>query len=497
MGSQDAQDSSLEKESWPSPVADLAERYRSEKAHSLHVTRLALGIFDRVASHLGLEAQDRSLLEIASLIHDIGYADHPANHAAHGADIALKEPIASITNAQRRCLAAILLLDSRKYEKGLDHPMMGTLKCRERAMRIAALLRVADGLDHGRLQDAQIASVRKIYGKLRLTVRTFYRGNIERAQEKADLWERVFRLPVDVVAAEDTDDTDPLFRLVSSSLPLVENARRILQLEYRGIADNRQAALDSDDPEGIHDRRVSIRRFRAGLRLVKDAIPAKAFCPINEGLRVLRDDLGAIRDRDVWLAFLSEKGKQDGAEFAEFTATQQPGEGERRRLIKDRLSDRAYSALSRRIEYLLRTELPRHQPDVRRSFEQTAARRVQRLLRQIARTPQPASPEATEDIHEMRRLFRRARYWADFSAPVLGKPVVRLERRLRRTAGMLGDMHDRAVFLDRLSGGPVDAPAALKEATQAEHLSLWVDFVQYWPKLRKELKRCAKALREA
>ncbi len=364
--------------------------------------------------------------------------------------------------------------------------MMSKLRCREKAMKIAAFLRVADGLDHGRLQDAEIVSVRKIYGKLRLTVRTFYKGNIERAQEKADLWQRAFRLPLDIVQEESTEPIDPMARLVSNSLPLLENARRILQFEYRGIADNRQKALSSDDPEGIHELRVSIRRFRACLRLFKDWIPSRSFCPLNEGLRALADDLSAIRDEDVWLDYLREKAEEaeaaPDADIREFLASQQRVEGERGKQISARLSDPTFFALARRIEYFLRTELPRHTPKTEHPFREIASRELRRLLRLIARSPEPAGADATEEIHEMRRLFRRARYWAEFSAPVLGKPVIRLARRLRKIAGILGNLHDRAVFLDRLASGPVDAPVALKQTTGAQHLQLWEEFVEYRPR---------------
>ena len=62
-------------------VVALAERCQYDEAHARHVAALALSLFDQTAARHGLKARERSLLEYAALLHDIGHhISYPGHH---------------------------------------------------------------------------------------------------------------------------------------------------------------------------------------------------------------------------------------------------------------------------------------------------------------------------------------------------------------------------------------------------------------------------------
>jgi CHAD domain-containing protein len=56
------------------------------------------------------------------------------------------------------------------------------------------------------------------------------------------------------------------------------------------------------------------------------------------------------------------------------------------------------------------------------------------------------------EMHAIRNRCKRIRYWAEFAAPVLGRSIDRLSLRARRVTAALGDVHDRDLQLELLSG---------------------------------------------
>jgi exopolyphosphatase/guanosine-5'-triphosphate,3'-diphosphate pyrophosphatase len=55
-------------------VLDFARRHTWDEAHARQVTTLALSLFDQTSALHGLGPAERGLLEVAGLLHDVGYA---------------------------------------------------------------------------------------------------------------------------------------------------------------------------------------------------------------------------------------------------------------------------------------------------------------------------------------------------------------------------------------------------------------------------------------
>ena len=62
-----------------------------------------------------------------------------------------------------------------------------------------------------------------------------------------------------------------------------------------------QNAVASSDPEGVHQMRVGLRRFRAALSLFGEFIGQPDAKHIKSELKWLTEQLGAARDLDVLL----------------------------------------------------------------------------------------------------------------------------------------------------------------------------------------------------
>lgn len=474
-------------------IDDLCAKHGNDEAHSRHVTALALALFDALGAELGMAPSDRRLLEAACRLHDIGFRKDPGGHPRTGAQIVMREGLRGFSDAGRRLVAAAILLHPRDYHPALRHPYVARLRDPGRALRLGAFLRVADALDHSHLQDATIKAVDLTGRTVRVLVASgWYAGNAAWADTKADLWRE--RLPLGIqFTAAGPERARPLFRgVVREEDTVLGAARRILYSQCRVMADCRSGALASDDPACVHDLRVAIRRFRMALRFFRPHLPAAPARRLNERVSRLADRLGPIRDAQVWMEFLDAPARERFAAdpaWRAYRARQDAVQRRLLRLLRQILSSAECSALMRAIIRFLRIQVPdreRRAPPL--PFAPHAARRVRRLYARILDERHLTPETPGEEFHRLRRLVRRARYWAEFAAPALGGHVQRLALRLKAVADALGDIHDMDVHLRRLAR-QTSAPvlrARLKGNVAELRQSFWHDYDRAWQNLREK-----------
>lgn len=182
-------------------LLDFARRCRFDRKHSLHVTKLALSIFDQLAAKLGLSEDDRPLLEAAGILHDVGYYIAYDKHHKHSYHLISYASLPGFTRREQEIVASIA-----RYHRGAlpraRHDGAARLSPEDRrtVARLGAILRLADGLDRGRSQ--RVAAVEATLGSkgLRLTASgdTDLRVEVYGARMKGDLFEKEFGVPVDV-----------------------------------------------------------------------------------------------------------------------------------------------------------------------------------------------------------------------------------------------------------------------------------------------------------
>jgi len=170
----------------------------TEPDHVLHVARLALLLFEQLQQLHELGPTDRALLEAAACLHDIGWAVTPGGKEHHKASARLIRERAwkSLEPGE----VAVLALVARYHRQSLPDPehksfMRLAPDDRSRVDRLAALLRMADGLDRRHRQYVVDLSARIEADSVNIHLRTreFADREIAAAARKSDLAELVFR----------------------------------------------------------------------------------------------------------------------------------------------------------------------------------------------------------------------------------------------------------------------------------------------------------------
>jgi exopolyphosphatase/guanosine-5'-triphosphate,3'-diphosphate pyrophosphatase len=136
-----------------SAVLGLARRCNWAEAHARQVARLSLQLFDGTAELHGLGDRDRELLEFAALLHDIGEHVASSGHHKHGAYLVRNGQLRGFAPDEVELLAAVVRWHRRGEPRVSDEFPLLDVPAVERVRALAAILRVADGLDRSRNQN--------------------------------------------------------------------------------------------------------------------------------------------------------------------------------------------------------------------------------------------------------------------------------------------------------------------------------------------------------
>jgi exopolyphosphatase/guanosine-5'-triphosphate,3'-diphosphate pyrophosphatase len=126
----------------------LARRLGALDLHAQQTARIALRLFDGLVGLHGLDPEDREILEYAALLHDAGYWIGADRHHKHAFYLIRNGPLEGFTREEVRLIGLVA-----RYHRGAlpraRHEEMKKLpeRTRHRVRSLAALLRIADGLD--------------------------------------------------------------------------------------------------------------------------------------------------------------------------------------------------------------------------------------------------------------------------------------------------------------------------------------------------------------
>jgi len=126
----------------------LGKKYKYEESHAACVTALSLKLFDFLKEDHGLGPRERLLLEVAAILHDIGFYISSASHHKHSAYLVDAAEIFGLRKADKDIVSNVIRYHRRSPPKPTHVPYM-SLPRLERSIvsKLAAILRVADSLD--------------------------------------------------------------------------------------------------------------------------------------------------------------------------------------------------------------------------------------------------------------------------------------------------------------------------------------------------------------
>ncbi|HOW57032.1 MAG TPA: HD domain-containing protein [Smithellaceae bacterium] len=176
-------------------LAKAARRHDTDPDHSRQVTALALLLFDELYPLHGYDAEERFLLEVAGLLHDIGWSKVVSGrHHKISRDIINDLAIPGINLLDRFTCALVARYHTKSLPDRTKHRQFASLVPERQNLVewLAGILRVADGLDCN--HRSLITGLRCAIKKEELIINLFAEGDcrvqIKRASEKQTLLEK-------------------------------------------------------------------------------------------------------------------------------------------------------------------------------------------------------------------------------------------------------------------------------------------------------------------
>jgi CHAD domain-containing protein len=263
--------------------------------------------------------------------------------------------------------------------------------------------------------------------------------------------------------------------------------------------------LRTEQPDAVHQLRVSARRLRSTLAAFRAVLDRDATAPIREELAWFGGQLSDARDDEVALAHLRNLVAAQPEELVlgpvaariQQTAIRAARQGLDQAL--DTLSEPRYRKLLDAL-YDLLDEPPftDHAGDPARPVLRKALRRsVQRLRRHMATARQAPDSERQHALHNVRKAAKRVRYAAEIGTGEL-EPAKSLLTAAKRMQKGLGELQDSVVTREHCRRFGITAFAAgentftygrLNALEEARAQAGERDFWEKEPGLRRVLKR--------
>jgi exopolyphosphatase/guanosine-5'-triphosphate,3'-diphosphate pyrophosphatase len=197
LGGASADDPALREEA----IERLAAACSGELEHGRKVAALAGRIFEQLAEPLDLPTGDRLLLECAARLQDVGYVINYDQHHKHSYHLIRNSRLPGV-----RAHDLELIANVARYHRGAHpkrkHENLARLSTEDqrRVQRLAAILRLAGGLDRSRSQQVRDVRAQVIDGRVVIEAVADVEPQVDLwgAERRTDLFEKVFGMPAEI-----------------------------------------------------------------------------------------------------------------------------------------------------------------------------------------------------------------------------------------------------------------------------------------------------------
>lgn len=490
-----------------------------------HRRELALALFDGTQPTHQMGENHRRLLEVAALMQYLSESGGTDRPAKAGRLSILSNPMAELEPGDQTIVDAILEHQKggrKRYSKPQIDGMIGETGME--ALGLAALLRIAGGLDDSGSQTTEILSIQSQPEELQIRIAGPEAGKDARAaRKKGNLWTAITGQAVRIWterSGRESQVSEALDFLLAKGTPgveaidsLAEAGRKVMGYHFAAMIRHEDGTRRGEDIEELHDMRVATRRMRAAFEVFAGGFETKAIKPHLKGLRATGRALGNVRDLDVFM----EKARRYLATLPEaersgldplLSGWEQDREESRDAMLRH-LDGADYAAFKRK--YLSFLTAP---GEGALEAGPTTPHLVRDVLPVLVYTRLgavrafgPVLESATiEQLHALRIEFKKLRYTLEYFREVLGGEAKALIEEIKLLQDHLGDLNDADVackilrdFLDDWENRqlmiPIDErddpePIVAYLATRhAERHRLMVTFREVWARFdRPEIR---------
>jgi exopolyphosphatase/guanosine-5'-triphosphate,3'-diphosphate pyrophosphatase len=180
-------------------VMHIAENFRVEKEHSKHVTELALKIFDLTKKLHKLSQQEREYLEAAAILHEVGAFVAHSQHHRHSYYLIRNAEMLGFTENEKEIIANVARYHRKSHPKTKHVDFVKLTEDDQKTVRkLAAILRVADGLDRSHTSSISVKDITAVIEDKTVTFTISGEGGSDLALEiwgaesKKQLFEEVY-----------------------------------------------------------------------------------------------------------------------------------------------------------------------------------------------------------------------------------------------------------------------------------------------------------------
>jgi CHAD domain-containing protein len=224
--------------------------------------------------------------------------------------------------------------------------------------------------------------------------------------------------------------------------PVARHVRAAIHAQTLAMLHYEPGTRTGEDPENLHQMRVSLRRLRAVLKSAPESVPGCV--TLRAELGWLGAALGPVRDLDVLIDRLRAESDDFPADERAVAASLLDGLVAERLIARARLTEALnsprYRTLLGHLAAAANSEVDETVPqpellDLVRAPYRKLRRAVQAL---------PAEPP-DEQLHRLRILGKRLRYAAELVKPIAGKQLKELVRASKELQEVLGEHQDACV----------------------------------------------------
>jgi len=514
----------------PVSLAELRQRYPSNLRQAEHRRDLALELFDALQSIHHLPGDLRRLLEVAALLQYLTENQEDDTSTKSGYLFILSNPLTDLTEPETKLVETTLasLHGKVTYPRSPDKRDQILSPAEHEALTLAALLRIARGLDASQTQTTVISSIEIKPEQITLRIKgPQVKIDARKAGKSSKLWTRLYgqKIYLQVTYQIEPDQNKRLEGLIRRTTPgiepgdaLAEAGRKVMGYHFGQMILHEDGTRLGEDIEELHDMRVATRRMRAAFEVFGDAFDRKPLKIHLKGLRATGRALGRVRDLDVFMEkaqhYLDTLPQEQHNGLEPLLNLWKEERHTDRAEMLEYLNSEDYATFKRKFLTFVSTPgegakvFPANSPYL---VQHVVPILVYTRLASVLSFGPTIDSATTDQLHALRIEFKKLRYTLEFFSEVLGEETKGLITEIKALQDHLGDLNDADVacmilrqFLDNWESNQEHLPINERENPEpivaylanrhAERYFLTTTFQEVWNKFDRPETRTNFAL---